>query len=71
MYGFVSVPVRLRSNWPHPDASVKNSAQEPNTLAFGAGPHLGGLISLCALTELTLFAAAHLLIALPELLRSR
>lgn len=27
--GFVSVPLRLRSNWPHPDASVENSTPGP------------------------------------------
>lgn len=32
--GFVLVPLRLRSNWPHPDASVETSVREPNTAAF-------------------------------------
>lgn len=34
MRGFVWVPLRLRSNWPHPDASVENSVLEPNVWAF-------------------------------------
>lgn len=31
MCGFVWVPLRLRSNWPYPDASVENSVWGPNT----------------------------------------
>lgn len=29
--GFDQVPLRLRSNWPQPDASVKNNVWGPNT----------------------------------------
>lgn len=81
VHGFVLVPLRLRSNWPHPDASVENSVQGPNILAVGARLHLVRLMTLCELTGMTVMVCknecsysdspthSHLLIAVPVLLR--
>lgn len=55
--GFVSVPLRLRSNWPHPDASVENSAARAKPPSSPPTPltrlHLVRLTALCELTGLT------------------